>query len=132
MLSKLREIAKTWGGDIVELSHEDFLAREEEETFSVAPFVNDDLGVDYNRKEVVFSSKRPPTWCAVVHELGHVFACSEEPLESNEFAFFGWEYILAKRIGGAQEWCAANKDYGVGDFQEFGSISKKRTAGRSC
>lgn len=59
---------------------------------------------------------------AVIHEMGHVFADDKDPEHADEFMWFGWEYLLAKRFGVARRWILDNKSYGIGDSLEFGDL----------
>jgi len=44
--------------------------------------------------------------------------------------FFGWEYLLAKKVGDPQRWIDSNQSYGIreedGAFNEFGNLTSKK------
>lgn len=80
-------------------------------SFSEAPFSGNDLGIVWEKKQVLFCGA--VLWYEVVHEMAHVFACLREPNNSNEWDFFGWEYAMAKMLKGVPEWKAENGDYVV-------------------
>jgi hypothetical protein len=125
IIEKLRGLAQKWGGELVELSRDDFDTRfggKDSQTvpkgLSQAPFSSHDLGICWSKKQVIFG--QPAEWHEIVHEMGHIFACKQRPYKSKEWNFFGWEYALALYVGGraaAKEWTAANKDYGISDFK---------------
>lgn len=127
----LRKRCKEWGGNLVELSDEEFktLSRRAGEwawgsaMWSNAPFSSHDLGVKWTNKEVVYCGD--VQWTEIVHEMGHVFASKNNPDRSSEFDFFGWEHALCLELGlPVQEWIDGNKDYVVGKtFEEFGSMT---------
>lgn len=50
--------------------------------------------------------QRPPTAVAVqiIHEMGHVFALRVPPEDSDEDRFFGWGYIIARKLHCARRW----------------------------
>ena len=60
---------------------------------------------------------------ALIHEAGHVFASKVPPDSADEFAWLGWEYVLARKLGATEAWIAGNKDYGLGDL-EFGDLTE--------
>lgn len=51
---------------------------------------------------------------AATHELAHLVATTKPPDEvPSEWSFFGWEYLLAKRLRVARLWRLGNRDYNV-------------------
>ena len=63
-------------------------------------------------------------WPGIVHEMGHVFvdrtytvswtADAESNEEKSEFSWFGWEYLMARNVGGVmQDFYWHNVHYGV-------------------
>lgn len=64
---------------------------------------------------------------AVIHEAGHIVACNQEPENSKEELFHGWELMVAIENNLVNEWFNSNKDYVCGkDFnnKEFGRLDK--------
>lgn len=134
VLKRLRRLAKSWQGDIVEISEEEWTRCVDSGHCNEAPFSNWHVGVCHADKTLVFTQYKMPTNAAVlaatlIHEMGHCFA--ERELESsNEFNFFGWEQTLALKLGfSLEEWLTANKDYYVTPTRDIGSFQTKRKDG---
>lgn len=140
-IKKLGQLAHQWGGELVELSRDDFDTRfggkdsyQTPRGLSMAPFSSNDLGTCFSKKQVIFAF--PAEWHEVVHEMGHIFACKKAPGTSKEWTFFGWEYALAIYLGGEKaglEWIEANDHYGLGrsvgrkyDSWDFGGCSTQQ------
>lgn len=82
--------------------------------FSIAPFTgaNEDLGVDWKNKIIYFcDSKKPIHWGGILHEMGHIFCSTKIPVLSEEFNFLGWEYFIARKLKGVNDWFSYNSDY---------------------
>ena len=122
-LSTLKNLCKKWGGSLVEVSQTDYdKLNASSETHSEAPFTSGRLGVNYSEKRVVYSGKLDVG--ELIHEMGHVFASKVEPAKCPEFDFFGWEYLVAKKVGALAEWFRSSKDYCVDNQNtEFGGLS---------
>lgn len=129
-IQKLRRLARKWGGDLVGVNQKEWDRLKEERLtdrtrpFHEAPFSSNDLGVHWPSRRVIYSGK--VEWVEVIHEMGHVFATTENPEHVDEYDFFGWEYALVKLIGASiDEWVKHNKDYGVTEngYSEFGDLS---------
>lgn len=133
----LRAQCRAWGGDIIEVSGVEFVdwfgqdVPRALDAFSEAPFTSFDLGVHWSSRTIIFSRfpKDSPTyllWVAIVHEMGHVFACPDVPENSNEFSFFGWEHQLVKHVvGDVEPWYRGQRDYGV-DGGDFGDLPREK------
>lgn len=120
IIQKLARVAKTWGGAILKVSpkvYDDFMLTE---TFFGAPFTNHEVGQDWATKRVIYAGNKTP-WTDFIHEMGHCFASIQNPEDSDEFVFFGWEIALVHHLGfprgseGFQIWEKSNKDYVVTD-----------------
>lgn len=117
MIQKLKKIANSWGGDLIQLSEKDFhglgmiSCRNNELSFKPAPYNPNQLGIFFDSKIVMHVPNVP--WGHVIHEMGHCFACNEFPAKE-EIDFFGWEYALAQMIDGdIDEWISHNHDYEI-------------------
>jgi len=119
-IKALKVLVKMWGGSLTELDEETFSKRAEAESWALAPFTHSDLGVDYAAKAIYYSKGTP--WPHIVHDMGHVFACLEAPEESEEYAFFGWEWTIAQNLNGIEAYLLFNRDYSVGDGDDLGSL----------
>lgn len=120
-LSKLKRLARKWGGDVVELSRSDY--DKLQSGFYEAPFTSYRLGVHHRSKTVYWSEKVEVG--EVIHEMGHVFASKRPPDLTEEWDFFGWEYILAKKVGALKEWTGSTSDYQVSeDGETFGGLTE--------
>jgi len=131
-IQKLRRLARKWGGDLIRVSKAKWAEFKEEKLtdrthpFYEAPFTSNDLGIHWPTRRVVYCGE--VHWPEVIHEMGHTFATNECPDHDEEFNWFGWEYALAKHIGGnIAEWVHHNKDYGIFDDAsgEFGDMTPK-------
>ena len=83
----------------------------------IAPF-NEGFGINYEEKIVCYwgSSLDDYTYfiCGLIHEMGHVFASLDGPKDSDEYSFFGWEFLLSQEIGlSLEEFIYGNRDYNV-------------------
>ncbi len=113
-LAALQELARQWGGDVVEVSFDDPLW----DKLDVSPF-SAWLGVDYPNKRV-YGTKEADLG-EIIHEMGHVFASRRSTNFSEEYDFFGWEFAVAQKVGLVGEWLESSGNYSVGctDFAEF-------------
>jgi len=147
VIGPLSEMARSWGGAIRCVSEDVFNkyagAGEPSRThdgqawitqlnpvkgFYPAPFSTKNLGIFWSRKQVIYTGENMP-WPDIVHEAAHVFACKVNPNRSNEWPFLGWEYAMAKYLGGPMtDWFKYMRDYVVdgkrGDT--FGDLSPSR------
>lgn len=122
-VQKLRDLARSWGGDILEVTSKGFKKIQERPDFFHAPFTNRKLGVDWRRRYIIGVDLY---WPEVIHEMGHAFTTLDDPNSSDEFDFFGWEYQLAKFIGAdVGEWCESNESYQIEQFGDFGGLNSK-------
>lgn len=115
-IDRLAALCTTWGGRLEVISAQEYAAVDRKGRFSTAPFTNADLGIFWKAKRIVYTKEWPPSASAIIHEMGHVFACRRSPntLRSNEYRFLGWEITLAPLVGvSRKEWCDANRDYQV-------------------
>lgn len=126
-LERLRALARSWNGDIVEVSLAEYgqLAADHrpkygrrrlsrERVFFDAPFINRskgiELGIHWPDRKVYFSG--PVHWEHVIHEMGHVFAVAKNPDLTDEYSFLGWEYSLVRRIRASiREWVSVKAGY---------------------
>lgn len=112
VLRRLRKLCQSFGGDLVKVDHEEW------DSSIQAPFTGWDLGVDYQNKVIYYSdfcmpSRAETVATGIIHEMGHVFACNQEPeYATDEFDFLGWEWAVAKKIGLTQiAFCRGNDGY---------------------
>lgn len=133
LIEKLNKITQKFRGSISELSDKDWNRYRNEFRFYEAPFTNN-LAIIWEEKKIVWKNKEPP-WPHIIHEMGHLFACTDEEYPGSgedENSFFGWEYLLAKKIKGSiEEWNNDNNDYGCffkaeGLCHDFGMLTKKK------
>lgn len=91
-----------------------------------APF-SQFFSVDYLRCKVYYDPdvfQYSSETAGIIHEMGHVFACHDSPLQSEEFDFLGWEWVLAREVGLLSEWCASMRNYSLNSQgDDFGNIS---------
>jgi hypothetical protein len=119
-LERLRALARGWGGDLQQIDLDSplwsLLIRN-------APF-SKSLGVDHARKIVYFTDGFEIG--EVIHEMGHVFA-SNRPDFSEEYDFFGWEFLVAVEVDLVEEWVEAAGNYSVGgpQYVEFGDMTRE-------
>lgn len=122
-LAKLRELARSWGGGIVEVLREDPLW--DSDKVDGAPFSHK-LGVDYEHKTIYVIDGAELG--GLIHEMGHVFACASSPYKSDEYEFFGWEFMVAVKLDLVLEWLEQTKDYaaggeGMANIEDFGDMT---------
>lgn len=130
-IAKLRPIARSWGGDIIEVSalrfNRLFNWQETHDNrrhqFSPAPFI-EWHGVLYDKK-LLFVVPRHASPNALIHEMGHVFACLTPPDDNlDETSFLAWEVLLARSVGLYREWSLGNSTYAVdGNGSEWSQVS---------
>ena len=127
-VEKLALLCATWGVQVVEKPEEE-IRKIKRLTFYHAPFTSRQLGVDYKRREVYYAPGIP--WPHVLHEMGHASASRRRPSRSDEWKFFGWEYLMAQYVDGVDEWVKSNESYQVDDgspggFAELRDVSAIR------
>lgn len=117
-LAELQRLAEGWGGAVVEVHFDDPVW----DSVDVAPF-SAWLGVDHGHKTVYLTQDAEPG--EVIHEMGHVFASDRTPNFSEEYDFFGWEFVVAQKAGLVEEWIQSAGNYSVGgtQFAEFSELS---------
>ena len=92
-----------------------------------------DIGIDWDQKVLYISPERLRTAgaslvAALIHEAGHLVATTERPMGSQEWRFFGWEYVVAKHCQVVKSWLIGHQDYyvpvpGEKDTQELRNVS---------
>ena len=130
----LGELCKGWGGELIRLRPKEFNALfhvpdgfTEHGSFTKAlpgyysaPFTGERLGINWERRQVIYSGR--VLWPGIIHEMGHVFVdrsylsswSAEEYDKDTEFSWFGWEYLMARKVGGVmQDFYYHNNHYGV-------------------
>ncbi len=113
-------MASAWGGRLQKVTDQEF---RDFPSVAQAPYEGG-LGIDYAERIVYYTEDEQVG--LIPHEMGHVFASTEPPQESKEWAFFGWEWAVARAAGCEEEWLRGARDYGVGKGEEFGTLSEKR------
>ena len=131
-LERLAHLCRRWGGKLIVLPD----TTEFNEVFeqgrrgglsgddpdlSEAPFENWH-GVNW-RNKIVYTTTFHTVLGAIIHEMGHVFACKSGPGIANEWAFLGWEACTARLVGCYNVWSAQNKHYGVIDDDNKHTLS---------
>jgi hypothetical protein len=111
---------RSWGGNVIHLNEDEFEDVHNDVYFFLAPFCDDNLGINWKNKIIYFEGKENiPN---MIHEAGHLFASKDNPNESDEWSFFGWEYKLAQELKIIDEWDAANFGYQVDLEESTGSV----------
>ncbi len=108
---RLQLLVKQWGGKLIYTEDNDVF---DALCVDGAPF-DHNLGVDYDRKVIV--AEKGFNLGGVIHEIAHVFAVNAETsraaLDSDEFDFFGWEFMLARKVDLVPEWVESNYNYSL-------------------
>jgi hypothetical protein len=117
-LAELQSLARSWGGDVLVVHFNDPVW----DLLDHAPF-SAWLGVDH-RLKLVYLTKEANLG-EVIHEMGHVFATDRSPNFSEEYDFFGWEFVVAQKVNLVDEWIQSAGNYSVGgtDFAEFEELT---------
>lgn len=112
---------RRWGGQLVRLSLPAIAAIPwGDHTWMEAPFTSKrELGLHWSTKTIVYCGDVP--WANILHEMGHLFACTISPHElCEEYDFLGWEFAFAINVGDVETWIHTNADYCLenrwGDF----------------
>lgn len=128
-IDRLRALCQQWGGDLIEVSDDEFLTLSCRDDFYDAPFGSAEFGTLWRQKRIYYTSKT--AWPDLVHEMGHVFASRRNPNACNEYDFLGWEYAVARFIGAlTSDWRAGMADYQLMDDEtgrgdDIGSLSRR-------
>lgn len=106
----LQRLAQSWGGSLEFFPHDvDFPFPRDSDP---CPFESR-LYVQYDRMRIV--SSESTSWVSIIHEMGHVFASRVVPDKSDEVMFFGWEYLVAKKIrANIGAWKRGQAGYSIG------------------
>jgi hypothetical protein len=132
-IRKLRSYCRRWGGDLVKITPAQYerisAPTKKFKRFYESQFSAHDLGIEWLTRRLYYSHRvGPPDWVEVIHEMGHLFATPDNPNESDEYTFFGWEYQLAARVGDVETWVAGNREYQVPRNREFGGLTPRARA----
>lgn len=125
-LQQLRQVVRRWGGHVIvvdaacyaSLIHTTY---DGDAFWEEAPFTNGHALCWVHG--VVVCHRADASVAVLVHEVGHVFATTKTPDASVEPDWFGWEWMLARRIGAARTWIIDNANYGIGQGLDFGSLT---------
>lgn len=118
-LTPFAQLCESWGGKLV--YHTQFLfkrlfRRPEHdrisEAFTEAPAAPWH-GINYQAK-TVYVVPEHATINGVIHEMGHVFACCDDPDKSDESDFLAWEVAVAFKLKCYREWSLGNSTHGTG------------------
>lgn len=134
-LERLADLCSEWGGSLALVSEHTFnrvfyttpaAVGPDGWPFVEAPFA-DWAGMHWDAKLIVGVHDRVNV-NAVIHEMGHVFACKTDPNGvkwdgSYEWDFLGWEMAVAYKVGCYQQWSDQNSAYGVDDGSNWGDLS---------
>lgn len=93
--------------------------------FSDAPFV-DWHGVNWKTK-TIYAVRGHESVNAIIHEMGHIFADSNDPDHASEWDWLGWEICMAKHARCWKAWDAGNYNYGVlwENVRDWGKLTPK-------
>lgn len=145
-LKRLARKCRQWGGDLQYREREFFDHHNkssevyEDRLFCAAPFTGWDLGVIHRDQRVLYGSHAEPEQVPVyatslIHEMAHCFASLVPPNrmiakddDSNEFQFFGWEFLLARQIGlSIKDFYVGNQDYSVDHGDTVGAMMSSKS-----
>lgn len=119
LILNMGRIARSWGGDVVQVSEDEWLEIQERKDFYDAPFSRNYVGIVWTSKRIVYAGSVP--WTDISHEMGHVFATNKKPDKSDEWVFFGWEVALVRVIRARRDdWLKANRDYSLPEMKGLG------------
>ncbi len=132
---ELFRMIRGWGGKTIPVTVKNWnvMQADGSETISFCPF-DSWCGIDYKQKALVYVSARVSDIGVMIHETGHIFACKNEPYNSHEFDFFGWEYVMAQKLGAMAEWEKSTAAYGINyndslnglqHYDEYGDLLNK-------
>jgi hypothetical protein len=130
-IRSLKKLCKDWGGSLELVSEEEYDNLKELENFSDAPFTHADLGVMWDEKRIVFTSRCEVHPVGIIHEMGHVFADLHSPTfeaSGSEMDFLGWEVLVARKVRiSLDTWFEENKDYiiDIDDNSDLGAVPLK-------
>lgn len=72
------------------------------------------MGLDYGNKTLFFTGECDDESVGhLIHEAGHLLACSKTPEDSEEYDFLGWELALAMELDLLGDWLHGQQDYTV-------------------
>ena len=80
-----------------------------------APFGLDSV-IDWPGRRIYLARhelERPTCAGGLIHELAHTIAAVENPNETDEYAFLGWEWLVAKKTRCQGAWLFTMNDYHV-------------------
>jgi len=119
IIGRLVKLVNEWGGElrlVSEKQYESYCDGSNPE-YAEAPFSSASLGIDWEPKLIVYTAR--VEWFEIIHEMGHVFATTDGAFDDEideEFDFFGWEFLVAKRVkGNLATWIKSQSDYCVTD-----------------
>lgn len=133
-VEKLRKLCALWGGELRTVPTDVFYKTVRagdtttpwglKQTFtrrawSEAPFTYEHA-VNY-RRGIILASDEHASPSAIIHEMGHVFVSLKPPRNSDEVTWFGWEMLLAKKLGFYELWFKDNQHYSL-DNPETNSV----------
>jgi hypothetical protein len=117
-----RKFAKQLGGDIVVVDK--LTARFSEAGVFPCPFAYHTMAIDWHEKTVIVAQDlTADNISGLIHELGHVFASNKTPNGAKEFDFFGWEYVVAGKLGLLFQWSHGTRDYAIADVDVVGNAA---------
>lgn len=114
---RLAKLCQKLGGRLIRVSEDTFQQIDAltKRAWHEAPFTHHMLALSWHHKTIAYSGD--VSWTEIIHEMGHVFACSKSPrYYPEEWPFFGWEIAVAKMFD-LKHWIDTN-DYIVGSDAE--------------
>lgn len=151
IIAKLKAVANQWGGNIIEWSPQRYtlFAKAQQALpyrrrggepksvklrhFYEAPFTNSKIGINWRRRVILYAGN--VHWVDFVHEMGHAFACRDNPDRSKEEKFFGWELKLVETTlgfspgsSGHKEWEHSNQYYCVDGVHDLCQLTAEEKA----
>ncbi len=97
--------------------------RDRRDGWHESPFTSFDLAIDSLKREVFVrdtSIDDIEVVGALIHELGHLHALGGNVENSDEWAWLGWEFAVAREIRCVRAWDAGMYDYVMGDVTGAG------------
>ena len=122
VIENLAGLINLWGGELIVTDHIPIRFQ------SPGP---SSVGLNWRGKRIycTFESKYvrvPEILAGIIHEMGHVFASKKPVRQQYEFSFFGWEYLVAKKVNFDRDtWIEENSVYAVSEYDNllFGDLT---------
>lgn len=113
LLDRFRAFAESMGGKIEIKEFSERSGVRGASRWALCPF-NNYLATNYRDRKIRIlpeTELTASTVSALVHEMGHAFASKRAPMNSDEWSFFGWEFLTARKLGVLPQWIIGTADY---------------------